>query len=834
MKMKVVGCLIVLLLNGWVAFGQKQLTVVPMPAEVKMGKNFFTIDDHTVIASEHIPALQQYSIKLKEYLKNNYYLSLRAADISGIKESKSIVLQFARPADSLPKDGYKIVVDKDFILLLVSNENSIFLLHQTLIQLLPEKGKPSNQKHYPLSIPQLSIKDYPRFAYRGMHLDASRHFMPVDLVKRYIDYLAMYKFNTFHWHLTDDQGWRIEIKKYPKLTETGAWRNGTIIGAYPGTGNDSIRYGGFYTQEQIKEVVQYAADRYISVIPEIELPGHSSAAIAAYPELSCFPNEDTKYPAESVWAGPTKGKQVQQTWGVFEDVFCPTEYTFNFLQGVLDEVMELFPSKYIHIGGDECPKENWRRSSFCQQLMKERGLKDARLNDSFGQEYKLQSYFIQRIEKYINSKGKKIIGWDEILEGGLAPNATVMSWRGEAGGIAAAKQQHDVIMTPGEPLYLNHSQSKNEDSVTQGGYNPIEDVYNYEPIPKELTAEEGRYILGAQGNVWSEYIDNPWKLEYLIFPRMAALAEVLWTPGEKRNWKDFERRLPVIMERLDKEKINYSKAYYEFHATVLPMKDFSGVEWKIKSALKGIKQIKIVYPLKYDQERIIRQYDSFGNMVKEEKITVDHIQDYSQNNADTLSCYIKTSGTASAFLHKGTAEFGFEIVYNELHPLSHIKQYFHFNKATGKKITLSSPATSQYPGDGPFTLVNGVQNTKGISKAREFLGFNGTDCEAIIDLGKADSISKVTVHALNDNGAWVWKPSAVEIYIGEDENNLKPMGSSTDFIKTTGANGFVTVKFEKSNARFVKVLVKNWGTIPAGYSGSSSNAWLFVDEIEAE
>ncbi len=441
--------------------------------------------------------------------------------------------------------------------------------------------------------------------------------------------------------------------------------------------------------------------------------------------------------------------------------------------------MALFPSQYIHIGGDECPKDAWKRSAFCQQLMKEKGLKD---------EHELQSYFIQRIEKYINSKGKKIIGWDEILEGGLAPNATVMSWRGEAGGIAAAKQHHDVIMTPEYPLYLNHSQTKNEDSVTQGGYNPLEAVYKYEPIPKELTEEEGKYILGAQGNVWSEYIESKSKLEYTIFPRMAALAEVLWTPKEKRNWKDFERRLPVIFERLDKEKINYSKAYYEIESSVTATKDFDGVLWNLKSKVK---------------EPIIINYDGW-----------DSIWIYSKPQ------FVNTSMTTYA--------------YSEEHVKMKISQDFYFNKATGKKIALSSTASTQYPGDGAFTLVNGVQNTAGLSKSSEFIGFNGTNCEAIIDLGKTESTSKVTIHALNDNGAWIWRPASIEVFSSDDGNNFKPLGSSNNYVKTKGANGTMIVNFATTNTRFLKVLINNWGTIQPGNSGSGGKAWLFIDEIEVE
>nr|MBP7347015.1 family 20 glycosylhydrolase [Sediminibacterium sp.] len=404
------------------------------------------------------------------------------------------------------------------------------------------------------SIPQLMVKDQPRFAYRGMHLDVARHFFPVDFLKKYIDFIAMHKMNTFHWHLTEDQGWRIEIKKYPRLTEIGGFRNGTTIGRYPGTGNTNTRYGGFYTQAQIKEIVQYAADRYVEVIPEIELPGHSSAAIAAYPELSCFPDSSTKVPAKIAWNGTTKGKQVQQTWGVFEDVFAPTETTFKFLENVFDEVIQLFPSKYIHIGGDECPKEAWKKSAFCQQLIKEKGLKD---------EHGLQSYFIQRVEKYLNSKGKQIIGWDEILEGGLAPNATVMSWRGEQGGIEAAKQKHNVIMTPGGWMYFDHKQTKNEDSVTIGGYTTVQKVYSYDPIPKALSEEDAKYVLGAQANVWTEYMTNSSKVEYQIFPRMSALSEVLWTPKEQKSWPDFEKRLLNQFKRLDWLGFNYSKAYFD-------------------------------------------------------------------------------------------------------------------------------------------------------------------------------------------------------------------------------------------------------------------------------
>ncbi len=381
-------------------------------------------------------------------------------------------------------------------------------------------------------VPAVEIEDRPRFGYRGLMLDVGRHFFPLDYVKKFIDFVAMHKMNTMQLHLTEDQGWRIEIKKYPKLTSVGAFRNGTIIGHHPGTGNDNTRYGGFYTQNEIKEMVKYAADRFVTIIPEIEMPGHASAAIAAYPQLSCFPDSATKHNAKVTWAGSEQGKQVQQAWGIYPDVFAPTEYTFQFLQDVLDEILPLFPSKYIHIGGDECPKDSWKKSAFCQQMIKDKNLKD---------EHGLQSYFIQRMEKYLNSKGRQIIGWDEILEGGLAPNAAVMSWRGEKGGIAAAKEKHQVIMTPTGWAYFDYSQTKKEDSLTIGGYLTVQKVYSYEPLPKELAADEVKYVMGAQANLWTEYIGNPRKLEYMLFPRLSAMSEVLWSPKAAKDWNSFEK-----------------------------------------------------------------------------------------------------------------------------------------------------------------------------------------------------------------------------------------------------------------------------------------------------
>jgi hexosaminidase len=538
------GLFILCLLASLSALAQ-DINIIPKPTRVETKPGSFTITPATAIVLAE-SGLERSAQFLNDYLQKFYGFKLPVLKNTS-SHKNNIVLDIEQIDHPVP-GAYSMVVSANGIEIGGAGSVGTFYAVQSLIQLLPM------QKTKSLAVPFVEIADKPRFAYRGMHLDVGRHFFTVEFVKKYIDFIAMYKMNTLHWHLTEDQGWRIEIKKYPKLTQVGAYRNGTIIGHHPGKGNDNQKDGGFYTQEQVKDIVKYAADRYITVVPEIEMPGHASAAIAAYPQLSCFPEEPTRPATNVAWAGDNTGKQVQQGWGVYPDVFAPTEYTFGFLQDVLDEIIPLFPGRYIHIGGDECPKDNWKRSGFCQQLIKEKGLKD---------EHGLQSYFIQRMEKYLNSKGKQIIGWDEILEGGLAPNATVMSWRGEKGGIEAAKQKHNVIMTPGGWMYFDHSQTKNEDSVVIGGYTTVQKVYSYEPLPAELSPEDTKYVLGAQANVWTEYMSNPAKVEYMIFPRMSALSEVLWTDRKAKNWPGFEKRLKNEFKRYEWWNVNYSKAFFD-------------------------------------------------------------------------------------------------------------------------------------------------------------------------------------------------------------------------------------------------------------------------------
>ncbi|RYG14809.1 MAG: beta-N-acetylhexosaminidase, partial [Chitinophagaceae bacterium] len=522
MKKLILSAVTALFFVGAHAQTDINMGIIPAPVSVVKSNGSFLLSGDVRILS--VAGDMKIAQMLKEFLAAKGITSkIVSAKSPLLANQKAIIL--AREENKLPTEGYNISVKGNRIRLIGKNAGLFYAL-QSFMQMVPRE-----KTNGAYAIQNVEINDYPRFSYRGLHLDVGRHFFPMSFLKKYIDVMATYKLNNFHWHLTEDQGWRIEIKKYPKLTEIGGSRNGTIIGVYPGSGGtDNEVYKGYYTQEEAKEIVAYAAARYINVIPEIELPGHGSAAIAAYPELSSFPERDTYIGKDWPWSGPRTGKQVQQTWGVFDDIFVPSENTFKFLENVLDEVIAIFPSKYIHIGGDEAPKNYWKESEFCQQLIKEKGLKD---------EHGLQSYFIQRIEKYLNGKGRSIIGWDEILEGGLAPNATVMSWRGEKGGIEAAQQNHDVLMTPStNGLYFDHKQSIAEDEpLTIGrngkGFAHYTKVFNYDPVPAVLTADQKKYIKGVQANLWTEYIETPSKAEYMIFPRVFALSEIAWTPLDK-------------------------------------------------------------------------------------------------------------------------------------------------------------------------------------------------------------------------------------------------------------------------------------------------------------
>lgn len=778
--MRSIICSSIILLLALYARSQ-DIDIVPKPAEITKPATpgYFVISPATTIVMEG-SGLANCAQFLNDYLKRFYGFTLKFGKTATAGKN-ALGLNFER-LDRPIAGAYVLDISKNGIYIAGDNETGDFYGIQSLIQLLPLPGDKlaSGQN---LSVPLVTIRDYPRFAYRGLHLDVGRHFFPVDFIKKYIDYIALHKMNYFHWHLTEDQGWRIEIKKYPRLTSVGSKRYGTIIGRFPGTGNDNTPYGGYYTQEQIKDIIAYAAKRYITIIPEIELPGHGSAAIASYPYLSCFPGEPTKMPGT-----PSTGsvraqaagtvKLVQETWGVFDDVFCAgKDSTFDFLENVLDEVIALFPSPYIHIGGDECPKNNWKRCPRCQQRMKDLGLKT---------EHELQSYFIQRIEKYINGKGRKIIGWDEILEGGLAPNATVMSWRGEEGGIAAAQQNHQVIMTPGGTCYLDHSQTRNEDSVTIGGYLPLETVYGYDPIPAALSAQADK-VLGAQGNVWTEYMGNTKKVEYMVFPRLAALSEVLWSPKEK-DYKDFEKRLPAQFKRYDLWKINYSKAYYNIEPSILPSDKSSGILWKLDT--------------KSPQGKI--------------KLGGEKKGWYDAPMAITASMPVSAS------------------LYVNGKRIDSIYTWFHISKATGKKLALTTQPAGKFPGvGGEFGLINGVQSARGLSSP-EWLGWNGGDMEAVIDLGKTQSISSVSCHVLDQHPSWIYRPSSVEVLVSDNGTSFTPAARASDATADTLNMYTMQVKVPATNTRYVKVIARNYGKIPEGEPGVSNPSWLLVDEIQVD
>ncbi|MCC6634330.1 MAG: beta-N-acetylhexosaminidase [Chitinophagaceae bacterium] len=503
------------------------ISIIPLPNNITIGKGYFTLNNLTTINYTTAES-KKLALLLQEYLQVQYNLNIKITE-----KATTNCIQFITNKKT-NNEAYDLVISTNKIEI-IGYDAGLFYGYQSLLQLLPV-----TIKNKEILLPIVTIKDTPRFEYRGMHLDVCRHMFPLSFLKKYIDILASYKLNVFHWHLTDDQGWRLEIKKYPKLTSIGAYRNQTLIGNYRTVGEyDNTVYGGFYTQEQAKELVAYARERFVTIIPEIEMPGHALAALAAYPTLGC--------------GDKTTNFQTAQTWGVFDDVFCAgKEETFELLQNVIDEVIEIFPSKYIHIGGDECPKTKWKTCSSCQKRIKDNNLKD---------EHELQSYFIQRMEKYINNKGRKIIGWDEILEGGLAANATVMSWRGDAGGIAAANQNHDVIMTPASyGLYFDHKQGadRNREPLSIGGLSTLEKVYLSNPIPAVLEPTKHKFIKGVQANVWTEYIATTNKVEFTIYPRIFALAEIAWTSQEHKNWTNFSQtRVANHLAKLDKTNTFY-------------------------------------------------------------------------------------------------------------------------------------------------------------------------------------------------------------------------------------------------------------------------------------
>lgn len=781
---KIFGCLSLLILS-FSTIAQNKYAIIPKPLELTPLTGEFTIDKQTKIlipkgATEIRPLAEMLAERVA--VSSGITLTIEESDISNslVPANKTIVFAPFKEQvynKMLGDEDYILKADAKGIILAGATGKGEFYALQSLLQLLPPQIFSSSlEKSVKWTVPACTIFDRPRYGHRGSMLDVSRHFFPVSFIKRYIDLLALHKMNRFHWHLTDDQGWRIEIKKYPKLTEVGSKRKESMKGHYTEGKFDGTPHGGFYTQEEIKDVIAYAQKKFVTIIPEIEMPGHALAALAAYPELGCT--------EKSLKGGPY---EVTGIWGVHEDVFCPTETTFRFLEDVLTEVIALFPSQYVHIGGDECPKTAWKQSKFCQDMMKKEGLKD---------EHELQSYFIKHFDKFLTSKGKKIIGWDEILEGGISPNATIMSWRGVEGGIAAAQQNHDAIMTPTGFCYLDYYQSDpTTEPLAIGGYLPLEKVYSYDPTPKALTPEQAKHILGVQANVWTEYLQTPGQVEYMVYPRASAIAEIGWTSLKQKDYSDFTNRLKTHFERLKYLAVNYAKSYYDISASSA-MNEKSQVVVKLQSA---------------DKAAVIRY-------------TIDGSEPTASSTLYQPSGVVITkdgSVRAAAFSANG----------EQLGKI--LTKYFFINKATGRKYTLVNQPKN-YTGGETYGLTNGVKGEE--ANSATWVGFEGKDLDITIDLGQVMSIGKVSFAFMGASASWIMLPTEVEVFVsgdGKKYTSVKkiPMSSTNPDGRSVQQLG---VAVDDKKARYIRVFAKNYGKLPSNHQGSGNPAWLFVDEISIE
>ncbi len=743
------------------------VNIIPYPQSVKLQPGNFKFDKNTVLSVstkdvDVIKIAEQFQMQLN--LVSGINLKLSEAN----SQSK---IEFIKTDSAYTNnEAYRLSVSPRLIRIEAATSNGFFYALQTLYQLLPPDiyGK-TRSKIKKWEIPCVNIEDAPRFSYRGLHLDVCRHFFPVEFIKKYIDAMAIHKLNRFHWHLTDDQGWRIEIKKYPLLTEIGSQRTETLIGHYYENMPqqfDNKTYGGYYTQDEAREIVKYAASKFITVIPEIEMPGHAMAAIAAYPYLSC-----TQQPLK-----------VATKWGVFDDVFCPRDSTFTFLENVLSEVMAIFPSEYIHIGGDECPKTRWKSCPDCQAKIKELELKD---------EHELQSYFVQRIEKFVNSKGRKIIGWDEILEGGLAPNATVMSWRGIDGGIAAAKSGHNVIMTPMSHCYFDFYQAEPATEPTAiGGYVSLNKVYDFEPVPPVLTAEEAKYIVGAQANVWTEYITSTSHVEYMAYPRASALSEVLWTMPENKNWTRFSGNMLKAFERYKALDTNASKAFFDVSA-------------KVSST--GSKIVEVT--LRSDNpEAEIRYTTDNSTPDKRSKLYTSAVK-LTKTTQFKSKAFLKNKPTGKEF--------------SEIIPVS---------KATDCSYVTNAKIQGKTAEDK--SLTNGKYGK--IKTTSDWIVLSGEgDREILFNFEKSANISKIITGMLFFPSQRGLLAPEISVFTSTDGINYELQTTKTISQPTENIAKIYRPKFDfpLTSAQFVKIIFKNAG-VANGVKDQSANSVLFLDEIE--
>ena len=745
--------------------------IIPRPQQVNVSNDApFTLSTKTVISlGTNSQDMKRNANMLASYIEQA--TGIRPT-VGKSKNGTAIVLTIDKTIANA--EGYKLDADAKQIRIAGASAAGVFYGIQTLRKSLPlVNGKASK-----VSIPAVHITDAPRFAYRGTHLDVSRHFVTADSVRQFIDMLALHNINRFHWHLTDDQGWRIEIKKYPLLTQIGSKRAQTVIGHNSGK-YDGKPYSGFYTQKQIRDIVKYAADRYITIVPEIDLPGHMQAALAAYPDMGCT-------------GGPY---EVWQKWGVSDNVLCAgNDKTLTFIDNVLKEITKLFPSKYIHVGGDECPKTQWQKCPKCQARIKALNLE---AKDGHSAEERLQSYIITHASNYLKSLGRNTIGWDEILEGGLAEGATVMSWRGESGGIAAAKQHHDVVMTPNSYLYFDYYQSldKANEPLAIGGYLPLETVYSYEPMPKELTADEARHIIGVQANIWTEYMPTFKQMQYMALPRLAALSEVQWSQPALKDYTSFTNRLTEFTHLYDRLGYNYAKHLYNVAIHV-----DSDNKWR----------------------EILIHMTTAGNA--EIRYTLDGTEPTVNSTLYTGAIVLQKSAKIRA------------AAFRDGKRSSVTSQDISFNKATACPVELLQPTHKNYTYKGGATLTDGLLGDKGFGTGR-WLGFSGNDLEAVIDLKQNTDVSSVSLNTCVDKGSWIFDARNIEVSVSADGKSFTKVASkSLPALEEQTPDNIYTYEltFPQTTTRYVKVTATSEHNIPEWHGGKGKPAFLFVDEISVK
>ena len=752
------------------------IKIIPKPISIAAGDGELNLNSITAITLKHNSKSEEFVAQLfQKFLRPVKWINL-----SNLEEtSPNQIIIDLDPKLPIPHEGYNLSIgENQSIILKASSSSGLYYGFQTFSQICDPKlaiGKPTKT----LTIPNCTIFDSPRFSYRGMHLDVSRHFFDIEFVKTYIDMIALHKMNVFHWHLTDDNGWRIEIKRYPKLTEKSAWRVDRRHEPWkewsPILAGEKATYGGFYTQNEIRDVIKYAADRNIMVIPEIEMPGHTSEVFAAYPELSC------------------KGEFIPVNPGSYwpnVDIFCAgNDDVFVFLENVLEEVADLFPGPYIHIGGDEAEKTHWKTCPKCQARIEDERLKD---------EHELQSWFIKKIEKFILSKNKKLVGWDEILEGGLAKSATVMSWRGMKGGIESAKAGHDVIMCPTSHCYFDYYQATPETSPEAiGGYTTLKKVYSFNPVPEELSKEESGYILGAQGNLWTEYVQEPERAQYRVLPRMSALSEVLWSGPAAHSYDDFYNRLIHFQNRFDILGWTYAPGSFIVSIQADQKNLGTGFRINLTSEKPG--------------EFIRFTTDGSGPSIDSPRFT----KPFSINKTTTVK--------AALFI-------------NEKQAGQTTTKTFHFHKAVGKDVQYTISHKQNYPGAGPLTLVDGLTGNTNYNDGY-WQGWEGDNLDVVIDLHTQKKITQITVGLLESHPSWIFVPTHVRVSFS---NNSKDFQNEKTIALYDGErNGNPNRKVAKiSNielsSRFIRVQAINRKICPEWHDGTGGGAWIFADEIIVE